>query len=162
MKKSLKLICLLVLFFCAAGNVHAQEKKSVPDSKAKPAVPAVEQKVEPEGVPVLIEHVGNDEIGGTLALKLKENFRKSILFKLADKSGKAVRVKVISRSEFSERPEIGSVYTVVWTFAESQEVVPFYLSEELGLVSARNIESAAAALMNRTDKVAEEYKYLFD
>lgn len=162
MKNIVRFTVLLALLFCMASVAVAQEKKNVPDSKAKPATPVEEQKVEKQGVPVVIEHVGNDELGGTLALKLKENFRKSVLFKLADKSGKAVRVKVLSRSEFADRPEIGSVYAVVWTFAESQDVVPFYLSEKLGLVNARSVESSAASLMNFTDKIAEEYKYLFE
>ncbi|GKT28573.1 hypothetical protein ADUPG1_000735, partial [Aduncisulcus paluster] len=114
-----------------------EEKKAVPNSKAKPApVEKVEQGAENQGVPVMVVHNGNDVLGGSLALKLKEHFRKSVLFKLAGKDGKAVRVIIESRSEFTERPEIGSVYSVVWTFAESEGVVPFYLKQELGLVNS--------------------------
>ncbi|WP_320169754.1 hypothetical protein [Maridesulfovibrio sp.] len=162
MKKSVRIFFVLVLVLCAVSAVYAQDKKSAPEAKAKPEVAASEPAAKEAGVPVLVEHSGNDELGGTLALKLKENFRKSVLFKLADKNAKAVHVKVVSRSEFSERPEIGSVYAVVWTFAESQDVVPFYLSEELGLVAPANVESRAAGLMNLTDRIAQDYKYLFE
>ncbi|WP_432736267.1 hypothetical protein [Maridesulfovibrio sp. FT414] len=160
-RRLVTLFCGLILTLVLSSAAVAQDQKAVPDSKPKQTVAVPEVKQEAAGIPVVVEHLGNDELGGTLALKLKENFRKSVLFKFADKSEKGVRIKVVSRSEFSERPEIGSVYAVVWTFAESQDVVPFYLAEELGLVSQRNVESAASALMNRTDKIAEEYKYLF-
>ncbi|ACS80103.1 hypothetical protein [Maridesulfovibrio salexigens] len=163
MKKLLGSALILLLVLCLGSIASAEEKKAVPNSKAKPApVEKVEQSAEKQGVPVAVIHSGDDVLGGTLALKLKENFRKSVLFKLAGKDGKAVRVIIESRSEFNERPEIGSVYSVVWTFAESEGVVPFYLKQELGLVNSRNVENSAAGLMNTTDKVAGEYKYLFE
>ncbi|WP_319781107.1 hypothetical protein [Maridesulfovibrio sp.] len=163
MKKTVGFILVLLFVICLGTTVFAEEKKAVPDSKAKPASTAkIEQAGENLGIPVVVLHEGNDVLGGTLALKLKERFRKSVLFKLEDKDSKAVRVNVESRSEFRDRPEIGSVYSVVWTFAESGEVVPFYLKQELGLVNSRNVEDSAAGLMNRTDKIADEYKYLFE
>ncbi|CCO24471.1 hypothetical protein [Maridesulfovibrio hydrothermalis] len=163
MKKSVNILFFLLLIFCMSTAGFAQEKKVVPDSKTKPAVTRKDdQAVKKDGVPVVVEHVGNDVLGGTLALKLKENFRKSVLFQLADKSRKSVRIKISSRSEFTDRPEIGSVYAVIWTFAESGDVVPFYLAEEIGVVNFQNTESAAAELINKTDKIAGEYKYLFE
>ncbi|TIH13380.1 hypothetical protein D0S45_15055 [Marinifilum sp. JC120] len=163
MKKLFGSILILMLVLCLGTVVFAEEKKAVPDSKSKPVpVEKVEQGAEKQGIPVVVIHSGNDVLGGTLALRLKEKFRKSVLFDLSGTDAKAVRINVESRSEFNERPEIGSVYSVVWTFAESEEVVPFYLKQELGLVSSRNVENDAAALMNKTDKVASEYKYLFE
>ncbi|NDV24471.1 hypothetical protein [Desulfovibrio sp. JC022] len=163
MKKLVGSILVLMLVLCLGTVALAEEKKAVPDSKSKPvAAEKVAQGTEKQGIPVVVIHKGDDVLGGTLALKLKEHFRKSVLFKLAGKDVKAVRINVESRSEFTERPEIGSVYSVVWTFAESEEVVPFYLKQELGLVSSHNVENDAAALMNKTDKVAGEYKYLFE
>lgn len=163
MKRALGLVLVLMIVLGLSAAVTAEEKKAVPDSKNKPAPEEkVEQVVEVAGIPVAVIHNGNDVLGGTLALKLKENFRKSVLFKLAGKDTKSVRINIESRSEFNERPEIGSVYSAVWTFAESEGVVPFYLRQELGLVNSRNVENGAAALMNKTDKVAAEYKYLFE
>lgn len=163
MLRVVKLFFVLLLVLSISGAAYAQDKKTVPDSKAKlETTQPVKKQDKKDGVPVVIEHVGNDELGGTLALKVKEKFRTSVLFQLADKSKKSIRIKVVSQSEFNERPAIGSVFTVIWTFAESQDVVPFYLAEELGLVSSLNLESTAAKLINRTDKIAEEYKYLFE
>lgn len=158
----LLLVVLLILGTSSMAAAAKQNNKTVPNTKSKPVSAEAEVQPEKPGIPVVIDQIGNDVIGGSLALKLKENFRKSVLFKLVDKNSKAVRIRVVSRSEFAERPEIGSVYVVLWTFAESQDVVPFYLSEELGVVSDRTVDSAAAALMNRTDKLAAEYKYLFE
>jgi len=163
MRKAFGFILVLMLVLCMSVAVFAEEKKSVPDSKNKPASEErVEQVAEVTGIPVVVVHNGDDVLGGTLALKLKEHFGKSVLFKLAGEDTKSIRVNIESRSEFNERPEIGSAYSVVWTFAESEGVVPFYLKQELGLVNSRNVENGAAALMNKTDKVAVEYKYLFE
>ena len=163
MKKALGLIMVLVLILSLGSFAAAEETKAVPNVKAKPApVEKVEQADDKTGIPVIVVHSGDDVLGGTLALKLKENFRKSVLFTLAGKNSKAVRVMIESRSEFKDRPEIGSVYSVVWTFAESEEVVPFYLKQELGIVTFRNVETGAAGLINKTDKVTSEYKYLFE
>lgn len=162
MKNIGKLIFVMLLVFSMASVALAQDKKAVPGAKAKPAPKKVEVQEKKDGVPIIIEHSGKDELGGTLALKLKEDFRESVLFRLVDKGEKSVRIKIRSRSEFSDRPEIGSVYSIVWTFAESDEVVPFYLDQELGLVGFQNVDSSAAKLMNKTDKVADEYKYLFE
>ncbi len=163
MLKIIKFFFLVLLVISISGVAYAQDKRTVPDSKAKPEVSQpVEKQDKKDGIAVVIEHVGNDELGGTLALKVKEKFRTSVLFQLVDKSKKSIRIKVVSRSEFNERPAIGSVYTVIWTFAESEGVVPFYLAEDLGLVTFQNIGSIAAKLVNRTDKIAEEYKYLFE
>ena len=163
MKKVFGSVLILLFVLCLGATAFAEDKKAVPDSKAKPiAAEKVEQTAEKHGIPVAVIHNGDDVLGGTLALKLKENFRKSVLFTLAGKDTKSVRVIVESRSEFNERPEIGSVYSVVWTFAESEGVVPFYLKQVLGLVNSRNVENSAAGLMNKTDKVAGEYKYLFE
>ncbi|WP_419779702.1 hypothetical protein [Maridesulfovibrio sp.] len=163
MKKALGLILVLILILSLGSIAYAQETKAVPDVKAKP-VPAekIEQAQDQAGIPVVVVHSGDDVLGGTLALKLKEHFRKSVLFNLVDKNSKAVRVRIESRSEFKDRPEIGSVYSIVWTFAESEDVVPFYLKQELGITTSRNVESGSAGLLNKTDKVASEYKYLFE
>ncbi|NDV28844.1 hypothetical protein [Desulfovibrio sp. JC010] len=163
MRKVFGLILVLLLVLSLGSIVSAEETKAVPDTKTKPApVEKVEPVAEKQGIPVVVVHSGDDVFGGTLALKLKESFRKSVLFTLAGKDTRSVRVNIESRSEFKDRPEIGSVYSVVWTFAESGEVVPFYLKQELGIITWRNVENAAAGLMNKTDKVAGEYKYLFD
>ncbi|WP_235727737.1 hypothetical protein [Maridesulfovibrio frigidus] len=154
---------LTISLLSFSSYAFAEQAKEVPNAKAKPAVVVkdVKKAEQKDGVAIVVEHVGDDEMGGTLALKLKESFRKSVLFKLADKSLKSIRIKVLSRSEFSERPEIGSIYAVIWTFAESEDVVPFYLSETIGTVNLRTVETTAAKLMNATDKIADQYKFLF-
>ncbi|OEU69667.1 MAG: hypothetical protein BA863_16650 [Desulfovibrio sp. S3730MH75] len=154
---------LTISLLCFSSYSFAEQVKEVPNAKSKPIVVVKDAKEvkQNDGVAIVVAHVGDDELGGTLALKLKENFRKSVLFKLAGKSMKSIRIKVLSRSEFSERPEIGSIYAVIWTFAESEDVVPFYLSETIGTVNLRTVETTAAKLMNATDKIADQYKFLF-
>lgn len=163
MKKVVGFVLVFIFVLSLGTVVSADDQKTVPDSKNKPAaVEEMKQSAENLGLPVVVFHNGNDVLGGTLALKLKESFRKSVLFKLSTKNAKAVRILIESRSEFNERPEIGSVYSVAWIFAESEGVIPFYLKQELGLVNSRNVENSAADLMNKTDKIAGEYKYLFE
>ncbi|SDL17589.1 hypothetical protein SAMN05660337_2355 [Maridesulfovibrio ferrireducens] len=164
MKKVFTLFVFALAISCLSLSAFAESEMAVPDVKSKP-VP-VSDKAEnlnkKDGFAIIVEHFGNDEVGGTLALKLKENFRKSVLFRLADKKQKSVRIKVVSSSEFSERPEIGSIYAVIWTFAASEDVVPFYLDKRIGTVNVLNVETTAAKLMNTTDKIATQYKFLFE
>ncbi len=95
MKKLFGSILILMLVLCLGTVVFAEEKKAVPDSKSKPVpVEKVEQGAEKQGIPVVVIHSGNDVLGGTLALRLKEKFRKSVLFDLSGTDAKAVRINV--------------------------------------------------------------------
>lgn len=164
MKKMFAVFIFVLTMLSFSLSAFAAQEMVVPDVKSKPEpVSATENDVNKnEGVGIVVEHFGDDELGGTLALKLKENFRKSVLFRLADKKQKSIRIRVVSSSEFNERPEIGSIYSVVWTFAESEDVVPFYLDEQIGTVNVTNVDTTAAKLMNSTDKIATQYKFLFE
>ncbi|SME93018.1 hypothetical protein [Desulfovibrio gilichinskyi] len=164
MKKVFVLFIFVLTVWSFSISAVAAQEMAVPDAESKPAPVSDNTKDinKNDGLAVVVEHFGDDELGGTLALKLKENFRKSVLFRLADKKQKSVRIRVVSRSEFNERPEIGSIYSVVWTFAESEDVVPFYLDERIGTVNVTSVDTTAAKLMNITDEITTRYKFLFE
>lgn len=151
---------LLLILPCSANAQNMTE----PDLKNKPANfhEAVEAKVAVSGTPVLVEHSGNDAIGGMLALKLKENLNKSSLFKLADKDNRALRIRVISKSEFKDRPGVGSTYAIIWTFAENENVLAYYLADFIGIVDNSSLELEAEKLTSMTDKFVDQYKFLFN
>lgn len=144
-------------------SVSAQDK-AVPETQAKPAevVKDAAKKEDKNTMPVIVEHSGEDALGGMLALRLKETLHKSPLFSLADKDSKAMRIKIVSRSEFKDRPTVGSIYTALWTFAENDTVLAYSLSESLGVVDSSSMETTANALTTRTDKLIEQYKFLFE
>lgn len=157
------LLIILVIFFIFPCSVQAQDK-TAPDVKSKPAEVVAKEKspAKAEGRPVFIEHSGKDAIGGMLALKLKENLHQSSLFSIADKGKKSVRIRVVTRSEFSDRPAVGSLYTIIWTFAENDNVLAYYLSDTIGIVDNSSLELEAEKLTAMTDSVVEQYKFLFE
>lgn len=157
------LAVFLFLLLLVPMTVQAQDK-TVPDAKTKPAesVKPDADTVARKGMPVIVDHAGKDAIGGMLALKLKENLHESSLFTLADKDSKAMRIKIVSCSEFADRPAVGSTYAVVWTFAENDNVLAYYISESIGLVDNSNLELEAEKLTSETDKLIDQYKFLFE
>ncbi|SDB57802.1 hypothetical protein SAMN05660653_02902 [Desulfonatronum thiosulfatophilum] len=172
--------CLWILFgmlFLVGGHGMAtaqesaeQSPESVPQTQDQPvpqprhAPPADEESADiPDtGIPVLVEHVGNDPVGMRLALHLKETFQKSSLFRLAGGEEKHLNLRLITRPQFPERPFLGSAYAVVWRYVESGDVLAYYLSDRLGFVDADVVAQEAEVLVAETDKVASRFRYLLE
>ena len=130
-------------------------KKEIPD---KPAAP---KQIETR-TPVFVEHHGSDNVGGRLAYHLKETMEKSALFRLTSKDEKKLKAILFSKDEFNGRPNMSSIYTVVWAYSENEGTLKYYLASDVGLVHAASVKEEAEALAGRTHEVLSSYGYLFE
>ncbi len=148
-----RLMLFVLAFFLAMAPVaDAANPASVPD---KPA------SVSQRNTPVAVEFEGTDSIGSRLATRLKENLNASNLFTLTDKDTPKFRVLVSTTAEFPSRPEVGSAYSIVWLFSQSEATLRHFLLREVGVLSGGEVDGLAARILERTDGLAVRYGYLF-
>ncbi|MBU1002147.1 MAG: hypothetical protein KKE73_06455 [Proteobacteria bacterium] len=149
------LTALAAMLFIAALAV-AQD---LPASKALPNTPSAAKK---NATPVAVIHSNDDQLGSRLAYQLKEIFNTSSLFTLTAKDEAKIKLLVSTKPEFPSRPQVGSVYSVIWIFSASENVLTHYLASETDIIDAANVAAAAEALAGRTTAVADQYAYLFE
>lgn len=150
-------------FFCLLSSAALVAILVIP-SYAAPEAPAstpnTPAQVAERKSPVNVVFEGTDSIGARLSTRLKELFNASNLFTLTAQDGPKFQLFVTTSPEFSTRPEVGSAYSVMWLFGESESHLRFFLTQELGVLSAGDINDVAAKIVERTDGVAVRYGYL--
>lgn len=144
-------LCVIAPNFVAAADAPAG--KAVADKPAK----NVERRTT-----IAVVHEGTDSVGARLSTRLKETFNSSNLFALNDKDGPKIRLLVNTQPEFAGRPAVGSVYSVVWTFSQSDAHLGYLLAREVGTVSGDDVDALVQQLIERTDGIAVKYAYLFN
>lgn len=147
---------ILTLCLFAPTFAHAAEAQAGKAPMDKPAK-SVERRTT-----IAVIHEGTDSIGARLANRLKENFNSSNLFALNDKDAPKVRLLLTTQPEFSNRPTVGSVYSAVWIFSQSDAHLGYLLAREVGTVNMEDVDSLVHQLVERTDGVAVKYAYLFN
>lgn len=110
---------------------------------------------------VSVELDGTDSIGAQLGMRVKERFNGSSLFRLDESRKRTLRLLISTRPEFAERPHVGSVYAICWTFSEGDGYLDFLLARELGTVSAPEIDALVARILERSDGIAVKYGSLW-
>jgi len=148
---------LAALIFCACP-VLAQSTPKAESIADTPAEPAKGGFV----TPIAVIHDSVDQLGTRLAFRLKETLNVSSLFSLTAKDEKKIKVILTTKSEFSGRPQVGSVYSAVWIFSANEAVLTHYLASETGTVDAATVDATAEALAGLTAAAAEKYAYLFE
>ncbi len=151
MKKSILSIMACFLLF-AAPSFAVEEAQSLPNTPAESY---------DRSTPIAIEHEGNDSIGSALALKLKEHFNGSNLFKLEEKDTPKFRILISTVPEFEDRPGVGSAYALVWVFSQSEATLRHFISREVGVLTESDINAVATKIIEKTDGLAVRYSYLF-
>lgn len=151
-------IIALVLALCVAAPglalaAEATAGKAVADKPAK----NVERRTT-----IAVIHEGTDSVGARLSTRLKEAFNASNLFALNDKDAPKVRLLVNTQPEFPGRPAVGSVYSVIWTFSQSDAHLGYLLAREVGTVNGEDVDALVQQLVERTDGIAVKYAYLFN
>ena len=107
---------------------------------------------------------GTDSIGARLGTSLKERFNKSSLFTLNDDEEKdqpKLFVMLETKAEFSERPGVGSVYSVCWVFKQGKGYLGYLLARELGTINYEEVDGLVDRLVERTDGIATKYGSLW-
>jgi hypothetical protein len=171
--------CLLICLLAVAGPGMAQDRPAEPGSPASPQAgqanpaspgpqkgPAARQPDKPaetKRFPVLVEHKGTDDLGSRFVYNLKEKFNSSSFFRLSAQKERKLRIRIVTSEEFKERPYLGSMYTVIWLFAESGDVLSYYLDSDIGFIGPQGMPAdEAEKIVARTQPLASQYSYLFE
>ena len=108
--------------------------------------------------PVIVEYEGNDSIGNLLFTRLKAAIDSG---NPASPSREAkFRILLSTTSEFPSRPEVGSVYSAVWTLSMSEGAMEYYLVRDLGIVTPAAMDDVVSRILGRTEGVSARYGYL--
>ncbi len=155
---TINLLCINFLLGTTVSKVLADETKvkaEVPGS-----IPNKPKKPVQHNTPIAVIFEGTDSIGSKLSTQIKELMNASNLFTLTEKDTPKIRIIISTKSEFSQRPGIGSVYTIVWLFSQSDTTLKHYLLHEVGLVTADEVNQIAAKIVEQTDNLSIRYNYL--
>ncbi len=148
-----KILSSLALILCLAMPAFAEEKASqIADTPAKTL---------DRTTAITIEHEGSDTLGSALYMKLKERFNESNLFSLEDKDMPKFRILLSTVAEFKDRPYVGSAYSVVWVFSQSEGTLRHYISREVGVLTQEDMDALVTKILEKSDGLAVRYAYLF-
>jgi len=154
--------CLFALLLACAGGVFAADavsgKVQQQPAKAQQDTPA---KVDTRNTAVAVVHEGVDSIGARLAMRLKEKFNGSNLFKLEEKDQPKIRLLLNTMEEFPSREGVGSVYSITWAFSQSEGHLAYLLARDVGVLTMEKVDALADSLLERTDGIGVRYGYLF-
>ena len=71
-------------------------------------------------------------------------------------------VLLVSTSpEFPTRPQVGSVYSIIWVYSQKANYLPMLLGHEVGTVSMEDIDALVARVVEKTDGLSVKYGYLW-
>ena len=146
------------LFLLLAG--FASESMAAP-ATAPAAVPNSPAKVDARVTAVDVASEGTDSIGARLSTALKEKFNTSSLFRLGSDNEPKLVLLVSTNPEFPTRPQVGSVYSIIWAYSQKANYLPMLLGHEVGTVSMEDIDALVARIVEKTDGLSVKYGYLW-
>lgn len=146
--------------FFAAFLALAPNAFAAPEQNAT-NVPNQPTKVDARVTAVAVQHEGTDSIGARLSTALKEKFNTSSLFRLSSESEPKMTLLVTTAAEFETRPNVGSVYSLIWVYSQTENYLPMILAREVGTVSMEEIDALVARVVERTDGLSVKYGYLW-
>ncbi len=153
-------MCVFVLVL-GVNEGYAAEQKSQTGGKVAEPAPDTPAKTTQRQTQISVNHTGNDNAGTRLATRLKELFNGSNLFALNESNSPKIRILLVSKAEFSDRPNVGSVYSIIWVFSQSEGHLGYLLAQEVDVLTPEDVDRVAAKLLERTDGLAVKYAYLF-
>lgn len=155
------ILSLIILSFICVPMAFASEAMStLAPAVDKPVVGKPVQKLSKRTF-VAVAYEGTDNLGAKLSLQLKETFNSSNLFVLESKDVPKIILTLTTKAEFPARPNIASIYSIIWTYNQSASHLGYLLSKEIGTIVADDISSFVNTIVEKTDMVAVKYGYLF-
>ncbi len=159
--KKMFFVMLVLCFFSFAMPLEliyaaASAQPAAGDPKPETTITMTERRTS-----VSVAHTGTDTIGIKLSTRLKELFNGSNLFKLNEENAPKIRLIVTTKAEFSDRPHVGTVYSIIWSFNQREGLLGYLLAHDVGVLTPEDIENLAAQIIERTDGLAVKYAYLF-
>ena len=158
MKRMLSI--LLILLSVAILPAYAEEAAKKPEPA--PAVADTPAETTSRTTPIFISQKGADVLGSILAYEVTSACNSSSLFKLTTDDQPNISVMITTLAEFSSRPEIGSVYSIVWVFSENNSNLKYFLAQDAGIITKENTPMLAKTIAAKTDQLAMQYGYLFE
>ena len=161
------IVHILVISFWAAPlfaqqNQTGNKTEVTEDFKITPRKDAPESVKKDQKYPVMVIHEDTDDLGRRLTFNLREVFNKSSLFRLSGYNEQKIQIILSTRQEFKGRPNISSIYTIIWLFSSGEGMLNHYLDSETGFIDFRTVEDLAETLAAKTDEVVSQYAYLFE
>jgi len=151
------LACSGSVFAADAAGGAVSGKIQQPPAKTQPDVPVADTR----STTVAVIHEGTDNIGARLAMRLKERFNASNLFKLEEKDQPKMRLLLHTMEEFPSRAGLGSVYSITWVFSQSEGHLAYLLARDVGVLTLEGVDALTDSLVQRTDGIGVKYGYLF-
>lgn len=160
MKIAIRALALLLALVVAAPALTTSALAASAPAAGKPT-PDKPAATSTRQTPIAILHEGSDTAGARLSTRLKERFNGSNLFQLNEKDAPKMRILLTTQSEFADRPNVGSVYSIIWTFSQSEGHLGYLLARDVGTLSPDDVDALADKIVERTDGIAVKYAYLF-
>ncbi|HMB31334.1 MAG TPA: hypothetical protein VKN82_05885 [Desulfohalobiaceae bacterium] len=113
-------------------------------------------------IPVMIVYEDKDSLGRRLIFTLRERFNTSEIFRLSGYNEKKIKIIVSTKEEFQSRPNLCSIYSIVWSFSYEQDLLSNYLTNKVGIINSKSLKELAESLVAQTDKIYLQYSYLFE
>ncbi len=154
------MVAFILMASVGYGYAAAEQNSKAVDKVAEPAKDTPSKSTQRKSQ-VSVSHTGNDAAGTRLATRLKELFNGSNLFQLNEDNSPKIRLLLVSKAEFPERPNVGSIYSITWVFSQSEGHLGYLLAQELDILNPEDVDGVAAKLLERTDGLAVKYAYLF-
>ena len=160
------IVFLLALLVLTVGNIQAQNA-TAPAARQDNATNETGERLsdrtsrESGRTPIQIRHENTDRVGRRLVFHMRERFNESGLFRLSDRDEEKIILHVKTRTEFPDRPGIGSIYAVTWTFSYGGDVLSNYLQSRTGIAGAEALKGLAEELAAQTHGISSRYSYLF-
>lgn len=95
-----------------------------------------------------------DQVGTRFVFRIKEKIIGSNIFRQAKVSEPRLQLIISSIERDHDNPGESTVYSIIWTYAESDEN-PTMLNHTLGVCGADRVGNAAESILAETDKIVE-------
>ncbi len=158
MFKISRVLCLACILSFMALPIHVLAAEAAKAGAPQANTPT---KIDARSTQISVAHTGTDTIGTRLSTRLKEVFNSSNLFQLNEKNAPKIRLVLTTKAEFADRPHVGSVYSLVWVFSQSDAHLGYMLAQEVDVVNLEDVDGVAAKIVERTDGLSVKYGYLF-
>ncbi len=159
--RNLTIFTVLLLSCMACVEQGFAAEKTQATAKAGEPTPDTPAEDVERQTQISVSHTGTDTVGTRLSTRLKELFNGSNLFQLNENNAPKIRIILISKAEFSDRPGVGSIYSITWVFSQSEGHLGYLLAQEVDILTPEDVDAVATRLLERTDGLAVKYAYLF-
>lgn len=164
--------CIVMIFLLFVHPVLAAQDDSNSSSAPSVSKPTNDQtkSIQPdtatislyEKLPLDIVSKGSDQNGISLSYRLKEELMASKLFVLTTAEKKKFVLQIRTQSEFPDRPNLASIYSVALVYQEDLTTLTYYLDLFQGQIYAENVATEMQKILEWSYSTLKKYHYLLE